>query len=46
MTKNELINIIEKLLQPDGDIAFLDKLSEKELKLLIGYIRERVENSD
>lgn len=46
MTKDELLRIIGKLLQPDGDdLDFLMKLDADELVLLIRYIRERVEGT-
>jgi len=45
MSKDELIHTIMKLLKPYGDISFLSKLSENELTMLTGYIRERIESS-
>ena len=46
MTKTELIQIITKLLEPDGEIDFLLKLDAEELAILAGFIRERIEASD
>lgn len=42
MGKDELIHTIAKLLKPYGDIDFLNKLDERELTMLTGYIRERI----
>ncbi len=46
MTKTELLHIITKLLEPDGDLEFLLKLSVEDLEALTGYIRQRVEQTD
>ncbi len=46
MTKKELIRIITKLLKSDGDdLAFLRELDTKDLEVLTGYIRERIDRT-
>ena len=42
--KKKLIEILRKVLKTDQDLGFLLKLSQEELKLLVGCVRERVEN--
>ena len=44
MTKEQLIEIIEKLLKTDTELDFLSKLSRSELKTLVAAVRNRVEN--
>lgn len=43
MNAQELLEIVVKLLKTDADLDFLLKLSEDELKILVGCIRERIE---
>jgi len=43
MTKDQLISLIKKILGTDTDLEFLAKLDLAELKLLVVYIRERLE---
>ena len=45
MDKEALIKILQKVLQTDEDLSFLDKLQETELETLVSRIRERVENN-
>ncbi len=45
MTKEELLEIIKKLLKTDADLGFLLQLSGDELRTLIACIRERVDKS-
>ena len=44
MTKEQLIEIVKKLLEIDSDLNFLSKLSKSELETLVSAIRNRVEN--
>jgi hypothetical protein len=44
MTKEQLIEIIKKLLETDSDLDFLSKLSKSELETLVSTVRDRVEN--
>ena len=44
MTKDQLIEIIEKLLETDSDLDFLSKLSNTEIETLVSVVRNRVEN--
>ncbi len=43
MTKEQLIEIIKKLLETDADLNFLSKLSNSELETLVATVRNRVE---
>ncbi|MCP4159888.1 MAG: DUF3944 domain-containing protein [Deltaproteobacteria bacterium] len=43
MTKEELIEIIKRVLKTDSDLEFLLKMDESELKTLVAVIRDRVE---
>ena len=43
MTKEQLIEIIKKLLETDSDLNFLSKLSNFELETLVAAVRNRVE---
>lgn len=42
MTKEELLDIITKLLKTDVKLDFLMRLDMEELKVLIASIRERI----
>jgi len=44
MTKEQLIEIIKKLLETDSDLDFLSKLSKSELETLVSAVRNKVEN--
>jgi len=44
MTKEQLIDIIKRLLETDSDLEFLAKLSKSELETLVATLRDRVEN--
>ena len=41
--KAALLEIIKKLLKTDMDLSFLLKLPEKDLKTLVGCIRDRLD---
>ena len=41
MTKEQLIEIINKLLETDSDLDFLSKLSKFELETLVAAVRGR-----
>ena len=43
MTKEELIEILKRVLKTDTDIDFLLKLDESELETLVAVIRDRIE---
>jgi hypothetical protein len=43
MTKEKLIETIQRIMQTDADFNFLLKLEEYELKRLVACIRESVE---
>jgi len=43
MTKEQLINIVKKLLETDADLDFLSKSSKSEMEMLVGAMRNRVE---
>jgi hypothetical protein len=43
MTKQKLIEILQKLLQTDSDLDFLDKLADEDLQTLVACIRSRIE---
>jgi hypothetical protein len=42
VTKEQLIDIIKRVLKTEADIAFLLKLNESELETLVAIIRDRV----
>jgi hypothetical protein len=42
MTKEELLEIIKKLLKTDTELDFLLRLDSDELRVLVAYIRDRV----
>jgi len=44
LTKNELLEMLQKLLQTDRDINFLLSLDDKDLTTLLVVIRERIEH--
>ena len=44
LSKDELVDIIRKVLKPQADLGFLLKLDEDELEVLIKCIRNRVDN--
>ena len=44
MTKEQLIEIVKKLLETDSDLDFLSKLSKSELETLVAAVRNKVEN--
>jgi len=44
MTKEQLTDIIKKLLETDAGLDFLSKLSKSELETLVAAVRNRVEN--
>jgi len=43
MTKEELIEILNRVLKTEADLEFLLKLDETELETLVAVIRDRVE---
>jgi hypothetical protein len=43
LTKEELIEIIQRILNTDIDLSFLLQLKEDELEKLVAAIRERIE---
>ena len=43
MTKEELIEILKRVLKTDSDLDFLLKLDEVELETLVAIIRDRVD---
>ena len=43
MTKEELIEILNRVLKTESDLEFLLKLDETELETLVAVIRDRVE---
>ncbi len=43
MTKEELIEILKRVLKTESDIDFLSKLDEVELETLVAVIRDRIE---
>ena len=45
MTKQELIEILEKLLETDVNLDFLQKLDDQEIQTLIACVRSRVEEA-
>ena len=46
MNKENLIQILQKVLKTDEDLSFLLKLQKNELETLVARIREQVENSN
>ena len=44
MAKEQLLDILKRLLQTDADLEFLGKLSSFELETLVAAVRDRVEN--
>ena len=44
MTKEDLIERLQRLLKTDIDLSFILKLEEHDIEKLIASIRERVEN--
>jgi hypothetical protein len=43
MTKEKLIEILNRVLKTEADLEFLLKLDESELETLVAVIRDRVE---
>jgi hypothetical protein len=43
MTRETLIEILEKLLRADAQLGFLQQLSEAELQTLVACVRARVD---
>ncbi|QTA87715.1 hypothetical protein [Desulfonema magnum] len=43
MTKEKLIEILQRVLKTDADLSFLLKLEVTELETLVACIRDRVE---
>ena len=43
MTKEELIEILKRVLKTESDLEFLLKLDDSELETLVAVIRDRVE---
>ena len=43
MTKEQLVEIVKKLLETDSDLDFLSKLSNSELETLVATLRNQVE---
>lgn len=43
MTKEELIEILKRVLKTESDLEFLLKLDGSELETLVAFIRDRVE---
>ena len=46
MTKEKLIEIIQRILKTESDLNFLSQLKEPELETLVACIRERVEQAE
>ncbi len=44
MNKEELLDIIKRLLETDSGLKFLSKLSKSELETLVAAVRNKVEN--
>jgi len=44
VTKEELIEILKRILKTDADLEFLLKLDEVELETLVAVIRDRIEH--
>ncbi len=45
MIKEQLIDIIKRMLETDADLDFPTKLSKLELETLVAAVRDRIENS-
>jgi hypothetical protein len=45
VTKEELIEILKRVLKTESDLEFLLKLDEAELETLVAVIRNRVEST-
>jgi len=43
MTKEELVDLLRKMLDTDSDLDFLSDLGQKELETLIACIRNKIE---
>ena len=43
MKKDELINILQKVLETDVTLDFLKKLEEKEIETLVACVRSKVD---
>ena len=43
MTKEDLVNVLRKVLKTNASLDFLSKLEPEELETLIACIRDRVE---
>ncbi|RLF57334.1 MAG: hypothetical protein DRN37_06615 [Thermoplasmata archaeon] len=43
MKKQELIQILQKLLETDTDLSFLKQLKEDELQTLVACVRSRLD---
>ncbi|WP_300465353.1 DUF3944 domain-containing protein [Desulfobacula sp.] len=43
MTKEELIEILKRVLKTESDLEFLLKLDESELETLVAIVRDRVD---
>jgi hypothetical protein len=44
LTKNELLEMILKIMQSNRDLSFLQSLDEKDLTTLLIALRERIEH--
>lgn len=44
MTKEQLIEIVKKLLETDSNLDFLSKLSNSEIEALVALMRDRIEH--
>jgi len=42
--KEQLIEIVKKVLRTHQDLGFLSRLSQEELEVLVGCIRDRLDN--
>jgi len=45
MTKQELLDILQKLLQTENDLAFLLELNEENLQTLVACVRSRLDQN-
>ncbi len=43
MTREQLVEIVKKLLETDSELDFLSKLTKSELETLVAAVRNRVE---
>ena len=43
MTKEDLVDLLRKILSTDADLDFLSDLGQRELETLIACIRDRIE---